>query len=1462
MTQLFSMKKKDSSPTETESTSHNTEERLNANQIDKSQPDSEREVKRQLYELEMQLKNLEIKNKELHKSEARYKTMIAAIGDVICIIGTDSFIKYTSPNVEKYFGWQPVELVGTMDIWNLVYSEDLDGLQTEFNTLLLNASESCTSEVRLKCKSGSYNWVRLTGVNRVTDANIAGILVNFHDISGRRKAEEEVRVQKHFFEQVFSQSSLSTQILDKEGWCEKINPKLSEIFGVKPVDIQGKVYNIFRDESIRRGGILAHLDKVFSEGKTAEWENHFDIGLSSESQNIKVIDKKKAWFHNWAYPIFDDKGSIKHVIIQHVDITNSKLADEKLRTSETRYRRLFESAKDGILILDADTGLIVDANPFLIELLGYSFDELAGTKLWENPPFKNIADSKRAFIDFQAKEYNRLDDIRLESKSGERISVELVSNVYLVESTKVIQCNIRDITERKRAEEAIQQVNNELKNLHDNLDEAIFSFDFVHKKLLRVSAAHQSIFGFPPSEFYKNPFLWYEMTIPEDKPIVDAGYANLLLGKNHQHQVRIIRRDGQQRWIETRMRPTLDISGNLILIDGITSDITVRKGAENALRNSELRLRTLVQTIPDLIWLKDPDGVYLFCNTMFERFFGMSEAEIVGKTDYDFVSRELADFFRKNDNEVMVLGKSTSNEEWITFADDSHRALLDTTKTPLVDAAGKITGVLGIGHDITKRYEAAQALKESKERFRLLLNNIDEIIYSMKIEDNLMNQAVEFVSNRSEHILGYTPAEFMADSSLWFRIIHPDDLKSVADVTNLSFESKQVRPRIYRMMHKLTRKYVWIEDRPQFLFDKEGKIIGIFGSAHDITQRKTAEEALKKSEIRFRSYFELPIAGIAITGVSTAWIDANDHLCQMLGYSRAELLRTTWTDLTHPDDLQDDRNHYLQILKGEIDGYSIDKRFICKNGASLWTSISVRSVRKENAEVDYFIALVLDISQRKQSEAALKESEERYRSIFDNVSIGIYRTLPTGQILLANPALVQMLGYEHFEELAGRNLEDDGFNPEYQRSEFRRRIEREGNLTDIELAWKRRDQSTIYVRESAKVYRDDEGQVLYYEGIVEDITKRKQNEREIKLLAYSLESINECVSITDKNGLIIFTNESLLQTFGYIREELIGKHISILQPAEIAHVQLKKILQLMGDEGWRGEIMNKKKDGTVFPILLSTSLIRDDKDRPFALVGVARDITEFKRNREELIAAKVKAEENNRLKSAFLNNMSHEIRTPMNAIIGFSDLMLDAGEDERILYAGIVQKSSKQLLMLIDDVIHLSRLQSERLPLNIVEFKPSDIVTDIYQMFNLPDFKKGIDLLINIPQQYKDLTIRSDADKIRQVITNLTSNALRYTLKGSVELGLELNNGDVEFYVKDTGIGIPDTEVHQIFESFYRGKEAISFAIGGTGLGLNIAKMLVELLGGNIGVNSVYEKGSRFYFNVPTIKKDEENLLN
>ncbi|MFA6102443.1 MAG: ATP-binding protein [Victivallaceae bacterium] len=387
-----------------------------------------------------------------------------------------------------------------------------------------------------------------------------------------------------------------------------------------------------------------------------------------------------------------------------------------------------------------------------------------------------------------------------------------------------------------------------------------------------------------------------------------------------------------------------------------------------------------------------------------------------------------------------------------------------------------------------------------------------------------------------------------------------------------------------------------------------------------------------------------------------------------------------------------------------------------------------------------------------------------------------------------------------------------------------------------------------------KINCNAEGNLFSMTGTIQDITGRKQTEEALResndLNTSLLRTIPFGMDIVDECGNILFMSEKLQDIFG---REAIGKKCWELYRDD--KFQCVDCPLLTGINIGKTEIYETDgvMDGRTFQISHTGMLFQGRK----AMLEIFQDITERKRGEKELIEAKEKAEESNRLKSAFLNNMSHEIRTPMNAIMGFSDLMLEAKVDEKNSFAEIVHKSSAQLLMVIDDVMLLSRLQSEKLPANITGFRPAELITDVYRMFTLPELKRELALTVSIPVQYQNLVVRSDTDKIKQILTNLVSNAVKYTFNGGVDVGFDMRNGEIEFYVKDTGIGIPEDEQKRIFENFYRGVQVRNAAIGGTGLGLNIARELVELLGGRIGVSSMPGQGARFYFTIPAEQADE-----
>ncbi|MCU7836656.1 MAG: transporter substrate-binding domain-containing protein [gamma proteobacterium symbiont of Taylorina sp.] len=277
----------------------------------------------------------------------------------------------------------------------------------------------------------------------------------------------------------------------------------------------------------------------------------------------------------------------------------------------------------------------------------------------------------------------------------------------------------------------------------------------------------------------------------------------------------------------------------------LLSTLIQKNQAENHLRNSEARLKTLINTLPDLIWLKDHDGIYLACNQKFEAFYGHKEVDIIGKSDYDFVSKELADFFRKNDKAAEELGKARINEEQITFASDGHEEWIETIKAPMYEVNGDYIGVLGIGRDITKRKEDIHEIAILKERMELALLGSNGGLWDWDLISNEI-----YFSPQWKKLLGYSDNEFANEFSNWETQVYPDDLENaIADIqANINGQTDY-----YENTHRIKHKdghWVWILDRGKTLYDDEGKAIRMTGTHTDISELKELQqELLDKEEI-------------------------------------------------------------------------------------------------------------------------------------------------------------------------------------------------------------------------------------------------------------------------------------------------------------------------------------------------------------------------------------------------------------------------------------------------------------------------------------------------------------------------------------------------------------------------------------------------------------------------------------
>ena len=373
---------------------------------------------------------------------------------------------------------------------------------------------------------------------------------------------------------------------------------------------------------------------------------------------------------------------------------------------------------------------------------------------------------------------------------------------------------------------------------------------------------------------------------------------------------------------------------------------------------------------------------------------------------------------------------------------------------------------------------------------------------------------------------------------------------------------------------------------------------------------------------------------------------------------------------------------------------------------------------------------------------------------------------------------------------------------------------------------------------------------------VQEKKVRNRVEQECQKLSRAVEQSPNSVIIADTKGIIEYVNPSTIKLSGYTKEELVGRKQQIFSSAENPEDEYLLVWEnLNTGKMWQGEFRNQKKNGEFYWESASISPIWDANGKITNFVTIKEDITERKKLTHDLIAAKEKAEESDRLKTAFLNNISHEIRTPLNAIVGFSEFLNDPDLDTntRKQYTDIIIQNSDQLLAIISAIVSISTIEAGQETVTPTEMNLNSTLKLVHDQFNDTARKHNVTLNMIPYLPYEDRIV-TDEIKVVQILTNLVSNAVKFTNKGHINFGYIVKNNELEFFVEDTGIGIPIDMREDIFTRFRQVESTMARQYGGTGLGLSISKAYVELLGGKIWVNSELDRGSTFYFTIPYVK--------
>lgn len=628
----------------------------------------------------------------------------------------------------------------------------------------------------------------------------------------------------------------------------------------------------------------------------------------------------------------------------------------------------------------------------------------------------------------------------------------------------------------------------------------------------------------------------------------------------------------------------------------------------------------------------------------------------------------------------------------------------------------------------------------------------------------------------------------------------------------------------------------------------------------DITERKKAEQEIQSG----KEYLEQltnsmwdTVFSVKLPERVIEW--ANDSY-KLLGYEPDEFIGHDTAFLyANKAEFQKLGKKMEIAIAEEKDVLHASQLLKRKNGEIFPADITL-TFHKDNNEVVRITSIVRDITERILLEEAIisakeqaEEGERKFKAFTNQALDGITVTDLDGNYVFVNPAFCKMSGYAA-EELLKLTVFDMKVKNQPQSSFYESKESLEG--TPIKVNLKRKD-GTEYWTEIIGKNIEIENQKLLL-GTIRDITARVKGEEALMESEARFKGLHNAsfggIAIHDK-GLILDCNLGLSEISGYTVDELIGMDGLLLIAENSRKMVMENILSAY-EEPY--ESVGLRKDGIEYQLRLEA------KEIPFkgkkVRVVEFRDITDQKRVENELIIAKDRAEESDRLKSAFLANMSHEIRTPMNGILGFASLLKipDLNEKQLRKYVGIIEKSGMRMLNIINDLIDISKIEANQMEINISECNINDQLEYLYTFFKPEVDRKGIELSYGTTLISEKSTINTDKEKFYAILTNLIKNSIKYSDEGSISFGYVKKGEMLEFYVKDTGIGIPFSRQKAIFNRFVQADIADIRALEGAGLGLSISKAYVEMLGGEIWLESEEGKGSHFYFTIPYLNETKE----
>ncbi len=1170
----------------------------------------------------------QLADKVVGDSEEQMQAVFEGVRDAIVLLDMAGKIVRVNRRVSDLLGYGESDLIGKQFALLKVFppSRAAEMFSAQARTLAGHDVPPFEIEAIADSSRKLDVEVRISPMKR--EAKVVGAIAAIRDITKRRQAEEKLRASQDRNQLVVQNASEGIMVI-QDGTVKFANPKMIELVGYSSEEILLKPVTELVHPEDRRAVTAGQFKRLRGEEV-------------SRIQDLRIVDKSgNTRWAEFNAVLFTWDGRPADLYFVN-DITQRKQAQEALIQGERNYKHLFESTLDGLEVVDGETGRIVLANPVCAKIFGFASPaDMIGVDPLEYVPAEDKERVAAMFAESMLKDdLHRVEELRAVTKDGREIWMSAIGVRTEFQGRLAGLVSIKDITGQRRAEERLNESQADLQVVFDGVLDGIVLFDETGK-VIRVNKRVLDVSGFAEEEIVGHHFDDLKMFTPESGVAIRSVVKDLLSGQDAEHfGLEVCTKSGKTLSLEARIT-MLERGGETVGAIAVLRDVSYRKQAEDTLRRQERYFRALIESTSDAIAVIDRDGRAKYQSPSCERMLGYKSQEANGKGVegiFDYVHPEDLAVMKERFRKLLEAKGSSDRTEVRVKHKDGTWCVVEATSTNLLHDPS-VEGIVVNLRDTTDRQQSEMALKESEKRYRLLAENASDVIWIMN-----MDLRPTYVSPSVVALRGYTPEETTAQTLK--EMLTPLSLDSAMKAWT---EEQAVEGKALRDLHRSrvlqleinckNGSTVWTEVKANFLRDSGGKAIGILGVVRDITARRQAQQSLEESEKRYRLLADNVSDIIWTVDMKLRLTYVSPSLTRLRGFTTEEALAAPVEEAFTSESALAAKKAIKELLEantvmtgqGERRTSTVELEMKCKGGSTIWTETRLSLVTGMDGRPVGFIGITRDISERRKAELGLQESEKRYRLLAENVSDVIWVTDLHLRPTYISPSIERLLGYTADEAKSSGMDKMVTRESAHQATEGMaktlslikkdpKKVLKPGN---VELEFRRKDGSAIWVDTTVTVVRDASGQPVELMGVLHDITGRKKSEKALSENEGRFRSLVETTSdwVWEVNEKFVYTyvSRKIRDILGYEPEEVVGKAPVDLMPLKEANRVARVFDNALTQKKPFAFVENVclHKDGR--KVVLETSGVPffDANGNVCGFRGIDRDVTERKRTEEE-----------------------------------------------------------------------------------------------------------------------------------------------------------------------------------------------------------------------------------------------------